>query len=144
MENDFDKSCFKFRWKAHFNTHFNDNPPDNPYYSELTRALVKSKNTSPIVNTKFHGIELFISKYYSDIFINKPTSIKAYDNLTEQRRAAVKAIKSWKNIEIRLFDKGSGFVLLHKSDYENHMLEKLNSPNYSIMLLSLTCHICMG
>ena len=78
----------------------------------------KKKNFS---NSGNHALELFISNVKKQIS-NHPRKPKpAPRNVDKETTKAIQELKSWDDAVIRLFDKGTGFFVLDKSDYINRV-----------------------
>jgi hypothetical protein len=79
-------------------------------------------------NSGNHALELFISNVKKQIanhpgkHINRATP----KNIDKQTLEAINELKSWDDIVIRLFDKGTGFFVLDKEDYIRRVETALN------------------
>ena len=82
---------------------------------------IKSSNKKNFTNSGNHALELFISNVKKQL-ANYPTKPKpAPKNVDKETMRAIKELKSWDDVVIRLFDKGTGFFVLDKSDYINRV-----------------------
>ena len=119
----------KLRWAYHHEFCKQSDPehtePDNEFNKNIDRAIIKSNVSYQAPVGKSPALELFIEAVRRDITWSKEFRIG--DNLTKEERNALIDMKSWKDIEIRPFDKGKGFVLDYKSNYKKRMLEELNN-----------------
>ena len=82
-------------------------------------AMYKSKPTSN------KNLELFIQKLEKDL-INPKNVKKCRHNITKEEQIALNEIKNWDEQTTRIQDKGSRFVILDNSDYEEKVQHQIN------------------
>ena len=103
------------------------NPEDSDDQAATPSHLPKvpgKRNWKPPVS-KYPEIELFLSNVRKDLL--DPNNVRTVkDNLSRGERIALKKLKN-SNTVIRIQDKGSRFVLVNSSDYEDKMLAQLNN-----------------
>lgn len=127
---DIDKWKNNLRWAYHF-TYVNPGLLLVSKSSIAERKLVRSGATAPKAPNP--ALELFISNVEDDVrrSSDRPTP---GDNLPIEERHALKELLSWKDVEIRPYDKGRGFVLDTKENYKVRMLQVLQDPiSYSTL-----------
>ena len=87
---------------------------------------IKPLQKSNISNSGNHALELFINTVNKQIanhpgnHVNKPTP----KNIDKETLDTISEMKGWDDTIIRLFDKGTGFVLLDKDDY----IQRVEAP----------------
>ena len=94
---------------------------------KLQKDLIKSEYRFEVAETKSHALELFLKKVIDDVNNHRSNRVKSNpSNIEKETRQAISDMKNWDDKVIRLFDKGSGFFVLNKSDYIKRTMEELN------------------
>ena len=104
----------------------------------MERSIVKfdvKGSVSESKESKSPALELFLKKIKEDIKMHS-SSRKTCNasNLDKKTLEALQEMRSWNDIVIRLFDKGSGFFILDRKDYISRTMAQLdNSSIYEVM-----------
>ena len=93
--------------------------PGDPSWKKKNKigAMYKSKPTSN------KNLELFMDNLEKDL-INKKDVKKCRHNITREGQFALKEVRNWDEHTIITQDKGSRFVILDNSDYEEKVQHK--------------------
>ena len=75
------------------------------------------------------NLELYIENLEKDL-INQKNVKKFRHNITKEEQIALKEIKNWDEQTIRIQDKGSRFVILDNSDYEEKVQHQINRSSF--------------
>ena len=85
--------------------------------------MYKSKPTSN------KHLEQFIENLEEDLI--NPKNVKKFRrNITREEQIALKQIRNWEEQTIRIQDKGSRFVILDNSDYEEKVQHQINRSSF--------------
>jgi hypothetical protein len=101
--------------------------PKDPFFE---RALVRKKNYSPIISSGHPALELLIQKVREDLLGNNTRPRKVISNLSKEQRQALKELRNLEGTIIRPYDKGQGFFLDYKDNYQERVLKELDSDLY--------------
>ena len=75
--------------------------------------------------TSNNNRELFINNWEKDLI--NPKNVKKFrHNITRGEQVALKEVRNWDEQTIRIQDKGSRFVMLDNSDYEEKLQHQIN------------------
>ena len=75
--------------------------------------------------TSNNNLELFINNWEKDLI--NPKNVKKFrHNITRGEQVALKEVRNWDEQTIRIQDKGSRFVMLDNSDYEEKLQHQIN------------------
>ena len=86
--------------------------------TQLEMALIQKGKTKNFQSCQNLSVEAFISCIRAEIDMSKSKrKFVSPDNMPQGVRAALKEIKSWKDVIIRPFDKGVGFFLMYEEEY---------------------------
>ena len=121
---DIDNFAHKIRWAYRFFI----NPSDPNDFIDIERSVIPKTNTYPASKTDNMALELYLKKV-TDELKNPKLARKSYDNLKPSERAALKELRDSKDIVIRRFDKGKGWIIDDKESYVNRMTEHLSDDS---------------
>ena len=96
--------------------------------SALERTLITKTSTQQFQSCQNSSVEAFISCIRAEVDMFKPKrKFVSPDNMSKNVRAALRDIRSWKDIIIRPFDKGVGFFLMYEEEYLRRVGQHLDN-----------------
>ena len=101
-----------------------------PKWAKAEDALINktAKRSKYMASTsKNPALELFFLKIDEDLKNCKEKKSLGY-NLTAEERTALKEMKQWKDVIIRPYDKGIGFVVDDVKGYKERVLKEITNP----------------
>ena len=133
--------------------------PLTPSDTEETKIDILNLSRSLLCTARFHGsnyedeslitpVSNYVPKYTNleslkglitdlEIFANEVGDLERKvvdDNLTTSQREGLNFIKTHDNLLYFKADKGSGVVFLDPDYYSNLVMEKLNTPNFELLV----------
>ena len=117
--------AYKLRWAWFFYTNPSNNTT-NATTRQLEMALIEKSATKQIHSSNNPCLELFIQKVTEELLQNKSNfSRKLPDNLPQESRNELNALKQRSDIVIRPADKESKFFVMDREEYVARVQEQL-------------------
>ena len=98
------------------------------YYNPQDDNPFKRKNTWTPDKNREPALDLFVHLITKDMLNTKP--LKVVDNLTKQKREALKNLTERNDIVIKPADKGKATVIMDTEKYKAECYRQLNNPKF--------------
>jgi hypothetical protein len=135
---EFNEDVLKFNRNLRLKLHFHDKPSYQP-------TTIEPPKIHKSLWTPHKGANKHLDNacnMLSELAISQKPTRPSFSNLNHEEHEALKQLKLNQDIIIKPADKGSGVVVMNKSDYKSEALRQLNNKQHYELLIGDTTTLC--